>query len=54
LILKGEGHGQLATGCMPRLMADFLDSAAPDELDATCLEQHSPEPFFLSMTGPAP
>jgi pimeloyl-ACP methyl ester carboxylesterase len=54
LILKGEGHGQLATGCMPKLMADFLDSAAPDELDATCLEQHSPEPFFLSMTGPAP
>jgi pimeloyl-ACP methyl ester carboxylesterase len=54
LILKGEGHGQLATGCIPKLMADFLDSAAPDELDATCLEQHSPEPFFLSMTGPAP
>jgi pimeloyl-ACP methyl ester carboxylesterase len=54
LILKGEGHGQLATGCIPRLMADFLDSAAPDELDATCLERHSPEPFFLSMTGPAP
>jgi pimeloyl-ACP methyl ester carboxylesterase len=54
LVLKGEGHGQLATGCVPRLMADFLDSATPDKLDATCLEQHSPEPFFLSMTGPAP
>jgi hypothetical protein len=35
-------------------MADFLDGAAPEALDATCLEQHSPEPFFLSMTGPAP
>jgi pimeloyl-ACP methyl ester carboxylesterase len=54
LILKGEGHGQLSAGCVPRLMADFLDSAAPDKLDATCLEQHTPEPFFLSMTGPAP
>jgi pimeloyl-ACP methyl ester carboxylesterase len=54
LILKGEGHGQLSTGCVPRLMADFLDSTAPDKLDATCLEQHTPEPFFLSMTGPAP
>lgn len=54
LILKGEGHGQLNTGCVPKLMADFLDSAAPENLDATCLEQHSPEPFFLSMTGPAP
>jgi pimeloyl-ACP methyl ester carboxylesterase len=54
LILKGEGHGQLATGCVPKLMADFLDDAAPDKLDAACLDQHSPEPFFLSMTGPAP
>jgi pimeloyl-ACP methyl ester carboxylesterase len=54
LILQGEGHGQLATGCVPRLMADFLDSAAADKLDATCLERHTPEPFFLSMTGPAP
>jgi len=54
LMLKGEGHGQLNTGCVPRLMADFFDSAAPDKLDATCLDQHTPEPFFLSMTGPAP
>jgi pimeloyl-ACP methyl ester carboxylesterase len=54
LILKGEGHGQLATGCMPVIAADFLDNAAPDKLDAVCLDRHTPEPFFLSMTGPAP
>jgi pimeloyl-ACP methyl ester carboxylesterase len=54
LIVKGEGHGQLATGCIPRLMAEFLDNPAPQELDATCLEQHSSEPFFISMTGPPP
>jgi pimeloyl-ACP methyl ester carboxylesterase len=54
LVLNGEGHGQLALGCVPRLMADFLNSTATDTLDATCLEQHTPEPFFLSMTGPAP
>jgi pimeloyl-ACP methyl ester carboxylesterase len=54
LILRGEGHGQVATGCVPRLMADFLDAAAPERLDATCLERHSPAPFFVSMTGPAP
>jgi pimeloyl-ACP methyl ester carboxylesterase len=54
LVLKGEGHGQLATGCMPSLTADFLDNLAPDKLDATCLDRHTPEPFFLSMTGPAP
>jgi pimeloyl-ACP methyl ester carboxylesterase len=54
LILSGEGHGQVATGCVPRLMAEFLDTAAPAMLDATCLERHSPAPFFVSMTGPAP
>jgi pimeloyl-ACP methyl ester carboxylesterase len=54
LVLAGEGHGQFATGCIPRLMADFLESTATDSLDITCLEQHTPEPFFLSMTGPAP
>jgi len=54
LILKGEGHGQLGTGCMPRVTAAFLDTAAPASLDASCLKEHSAEPFFISMTGPAP
>jgi len=54
LVLPGEGHGQLATGCVPRLMADFLDTAAPETLDAGCLGTHRPAPFFVSSTGPAP
>jgi hypothetical protein len=52
--LSGEGHGQVATGCVPKLMAEFLDAAAPETLDAACLVRHSPAPFFVSMTGPAP
>jgi pimeloyl-ACP methyl ester carboxylesterase len=54
LILSGEGHGQVATGCVPKLMAEFLDTAAPEQLDAACLERHAPAPFFVNMTGPAP
>jgi pimeloyl-ACP methyl ester carboxylesterase len=54
LILSGEGHGQAATGCVPKLMAEFLDAAEPEKLDARCLERHRPTPFFVSMTGPAP
>jgi pimeloyl-ACP methyl ester carboxylesterase len=54
LVLAGEGHGQLATSCVPRLMADFLDNANPEGLDARCLERHRPPPFFVSLTGPAP
>jgi pimeloyl-ACP methyl ester carboxylesterase len=54
LVLPGEGHGQLATGCVPRLMAEFLDHTTPETLDATCLGSHRPAPFFVSSTGPAP
>ena len=54
LILNGEGHGQVATGCVPKLMAEFLDAALPEKVDATCLEQHRPAPFFVSMAGPSP
>jgi pimeloyl-ACP methyl ester carboxylesterase len=54
LILKGEGHGQVATGCVPVLMARFLDSPDPAALDASCLDHHHPAPFFVGLTGPAP
>jgi pimeloyl-ACP methyl ester carboxylesterase len=54
LVLSGEGHGQFATGCVPKLMAEFLDAADPQGLDAACLEQHQPAPFFVGLTGPAP
>jgi pimeloyl-ACP methyl ester carboxylesterase len=54
LVLAGEGHGQLNVGCVPRLMAAFLNSADPEGLDAACLRGHSVEPFFVSMAGPPP
>ena len=54
LILAGEGHGQVATGCVPVLMARFLDSPDPAGLDASCLDHHHPAPFFVGLTGPAP
>jgi pimeloyl-ACP methyl ester carboxylesterase len=54
LVLSGEGHGQVATGCIPRLMAEFLDTASPETLDASCLDRHRPAPFFVNMTGPSP
>jgi pimeloyl-ACP methyl ester carboxylesterase len=54
LVLSGEGHGQLSVSCVPRLMAAFLATADPDGLDTTCLQGHSVEPFFVSMSGPAP
>ncbi len=54
LVLAGEGHGQLATACMPRLMAEFLDASEPERIDAACLATHEPPPFFIRPAGPSP
>lgn len=54
LVLAGEGHGQLATGCVPKLMADFLRLEEPERIDVRCLSTHRPVPFFLAPTGPGP
>ena len=54
LVLRGEGHGQLSTGCVPKLMAQFLDNPDPPALDAVCLERQRSAPFFIDSTGPAP
>jgi pimeloyl-ACP methyl ester carboxylesterase len=54
LIGRGQGHGLVGVGCVPRLLRSFLEQPAPAELDASCLEREPPTPFFLSLLGPAP
>jgi pimeloyl-ACP methyl ester carboxylesterase len=54
LVLAGEGHGQVATGCVPKLIAEFLDDPVPETLASGCLDLHRPAPFFSSFAGPAP
>jgi pimeloyl-ACP methyl ester carboxylesterase len=54
LIGKQQGHGQAAVGCTPRLIDEFVTTADPIGLDATCLERSFVMPFFLDFGGPAP
>jgi pimeloyl-ACP methyl ester carboxylesterase len=54
LVLPGEGHGQVATGCIPTVMASFLDDPRGAAPDTRCLERHRPVPFFIGLTGPKP
>jgi pimeloyl-ACP methyl ester carboxylesterase len=53
-VVTGQGHGQLAVGCMPRLLRDFMAAASAASIDASCLKQVAPAPFMLSASGPAP
>jgi pimeloyl-ACP methyl ester carboxylesterase len=54
LVLEGQGHGQLGTGCVPRLLADFLERGATEGLDVSCARMITPAPFFVSFSGPPP
>ncbi|HEV2606373.1 MAG TPA: alpha/beta hydrolase [Xanthomonadaceae bacterium] len=46
LILRGQGHNVIPVGCMPKLMARFLDTADAKALDAHCLDKlPDPQPF---------
>ena len=55
-LLNGEhqGHGQVAVGCMPRIVEQFIDDATFDISDADCLQSSFVMPFFLDFSGPTP
>jgi pimeloyl-ACP methyl ester carboxylesterase len=54
LVGRGQGHGLVGVGCVPRILRSFLEQPLPAELDASCLSLEPPTPFFLSLLGPAP
>ena len=51
LVLKGQGHSVIGTGCMPKLFAQFVDTADPKALDSKCLDTLGPVPPFTSFNG---
>jgi pimeloyl-ACP methyl ester carboxylesterase len=54
LVLKGQGHGQIAVGCMPQVVTNFVASASVKDLNVKCLDEVAPSAFLLSRTAPAP
>jgi pimeloyl-ACP methyl ester carboxylesterase len=54
VIGQGQGHGIIARGCIPHLVADFTSSANPRDLDVACSKRLTASPFFLDLLGPAP
>jgi len=54
LVLKGQGHGQIAVGCMPQVVTRFVASASVKELDVKCLDEVAPAAFLLTPTATAP
>ncbi len=53
LVLEGQGHGFLG-GCVPKLIARFIDDPQPKGLDARCLDRLGPTPAFVDFNGATP
>jgi pimeloyl-ACP methyl ester carboxylesterase len=54
LVARGAGHNVLPVGCIPRLLAKFLDTADAKGLDAACLDELGDTPPFTGSYGPEP
>jgi pimeloyl-ACP methyl ester carboxylesterase len=54
VVVRGQGHGQLAVGCAPRVIAGFLEALSTTGLDTTCLAAADADPFVVNPGGPAP
>ena len=54
LRLKGQGHAVMGVGCMPRLVAEFVQQLDAHGLDARCLDTLGPTPSFVDYNGADP
>lgn len=54
LVLAGQGHGQIATGCVPRLAADFIARGSAAGLEDDCVRNVAPAAFMMSPVATAP
>jgi len=54
LVAKGQGHGVFPIGCMPEVIAQFIETANPRGLNTDCLKPLKAAPVFLNMNGPGP
>lgn len=51
---KNQGHGLAAVGCMPRVIARFVEMMGLEDSDAECLADAFTMPFFVGFSGPKP
>lgn len=53
LLAKGQGHNVIMRGCIPKVVADFLDEPT-HSLDTKCVERIAPLPDMLDANGATP
>lgn len=51
LQLRGQGHGTMGLGCMPKLIGKFIETADAKALETQCLDTLTYVPPFTSFNG---
>lgn len=54
LVAAGQGHSVMGRGCLPKLVARFVDTLETKTLDAGCIADFGPTPAFVDFNGAAP
>ncbi len=54
IVNEHQGHMQAALGCMPLLMAEFINTASVASLPIDCLDRLRAPAFFVDANGPLP
>lgn len=53
-VVPGRAHHVGREGCVPRLIARFVDSAEPDQVGSECLSRLTPAPLWPNLNAPGP
>jgi len=54
IVNENQGHMQAALGCLPKLIAEFINTASATDLPLDCLERLRAPAFFIDANGPLP
>ena len=54
IIVPGTGHGAIASGCVLKLVREFLNKGSAANLNVDCVQRVRRPPFFLGPSGPDP
>ena len=54
LVVKGQGHGINHRGCLPTVIAQFLEAGTTGKLGTRCLQSFDNTPFFTTLMGAEP
>jgi pimeloyl-ACP methyl ester carboxylesterase len=54
VVVPGVGHGTVASGCVMKVMHEFIDQATTANLNLDCVQRVRRPSFFLGPAGPDP